>query len=116
MSSVLRAARVKFGIYPVFPAAVFLVCEKIRSENRFFRHIRVIFPPPLMGNLFLPYLPVFHAFYRIFCRFCPSLSPAETLQFTFRQSFLRADGRIWKLSFLYPAIFKHLLHVILYIF
>lgn len=35
MSSVIPAARVKFGMYPVFPAAVFRVCEKIRSENRF---------------------------------------------------------------------------------
>ena len=116
MSSVLRAARVKFGIYPVFPAAVFRVCEKIRSENRFFRHIRVIFPPPLVGNLFLPHLPVFHAFFRIFCRYCPSVSPAETLQFTFRQYCLPASGSIWKSRFSRNPVFAHLFPVILHKF
>lgn len=52
MSSVIPAARVKFGMYPVFPAAVFRVCEKIRSENRFSATSASYFRLHLCVNIF----------------------------------------------------------------
>ena len=52
MSSVIPAARVKFGMYPVFPAAVFRVCEKIRSENRFSATSASYFRLHLSVNIF----------------------------------------------------------------
>lgn len=46
MSSVIAAARVNFGMYPVFPAAVFRFCEKISFENRFSATSESYFRPP----------------------------------------------------------------------
>ena len=115
MSSVIPAARVNFGMYPVFPGVVFRFYEKISPENRFSATLRSYFPRLswvicfyffcLFFALFIIKFVVYSLFYvclSVAIRFTPFIFTLlrQVLEIVFFPVFLHAPfPNIWFMSF-----------------